>query len=134
MAEVGTGKRSFLAFLLSLVFPGLGQLYLRKPGKTFVILLGVSVGLGLVYVNSFPVTTWEDMRPQIEANDKKKTEEHTVWQFEDGRQLRFRPRRAFQLSGWVQVIVFWLFGAVDGWQGRRGYRRPKKPRTAGQIE
>ena len=130
MAEVGTGKHSFFAALLSLLFPGLGQLYLLKPGKMLLILVAVTIGLGLVYANSMPVRTWEDMKPQITPREQKEIQEYTVWKFEDGRQLRFRPRRTFQLSGWVQILVFWLYGVVDGWQGRRGYRRSKQPPVA----
>ncbi len=127
MAEVGTGKHSYFALLLSLLIPGLGQIYLRKPGKMLLILIGVVTGLLIVYANSIPVMTWTDMKPQIKASDQNNVEERTVWTLKDGRQLRFRPRRTFQLSGWAQVLFFWMYGVVDGWAGRRGYRRPKTP-------
>ena len=61
MAEVSTGKRSYFAVLLSILLPGLGQVYLRKPLKGFVCFLGVISALGIMYVNSLPVYTWRDV-------------------------------------------------------------------------
>ena len=61
MAEVGTGKRSYLAMLLSMIIPGLGQFYLRKPLKGVILLLGVASAGVLIYISSLPVNSWHDL-------------------------------------------------------------------------
>ena len=52
MAEIGTGKPSPVAMLLSFVCPGLGQLYLRKIKKALVLFLVAAMGFLIIYVNS----------------------------------------------------------------------------------
>ena len=49
------------AAFLSLLLPGLGQVYLRTPAKGFLYFLGVSLGALLVYLNSLPLTSWRDL-------------------------------------------------------------------------
>ena len=44
MAEIGTGKHSPVAMLLSVICPGLGQLYLRKIKKGVLIFLVAAMG------------------------------------------------------------------------------------------
>jgi hypothetical protein len=61
MAEIGVGKPSYLAMLLSLIIPGLGQLYLRKPLKGVICFLGVVAAVGIMYINSLPVDSWRDL-------------------------------------------------------------------------
>ena len=53
--------RSYRAMLLSMIIPGLGQIYLRRPLKSVIILLGIISAMGLVYVNSLPVNSWRDL-------------------------------------------------------------------------
>ena len=54
-------KPSFLAAFLSLLFPGLGQVYLRTPFKGLIFFIGVAVGALLVYLNSLPLNNWRDL-------------------------------------------------------------------------
>lgn len=61
MAEVRTEKRSYFAMLLSLIIPGFGQIYLRKPLKAIFLFVGVASGVGIIYMNSLPVNTWQDL-------------------------------------------------------------------------
>ena len=49
MAGVTSGRRSYLAMLLSVIIPGLGQIYLRKPLKGVIILIGVVSAMMLIY-------------------------------------------------------------------------------------
>lgn len=57
---MSTANRSYLAMLLS-VFPGLGQLYLRKPLKGLVLFLGVLSAAAVIYISSLPVNDWRDL-------------------------------------------------------------------------
>jgi hypothetical protein len=61
MAEVSTGKRSYLAMGLSTLLPGLGQFYLRKPFQGFILFLGVISAGAIIYMNSVPVNSWRDL-------------------------------------------------------------------------
>ena len=61
MGESSTEKRSLFAMLLSLIIPGLGQFYLRKPLKGFLLLFGVLFAGMIFYVNSIPVNSWQDL-------------------------------------------------------------------------
>ena len=54
-------RRSYCAMLLSMIIPGLGQIYLRKILKGVLILTGVISAMVLIYANSLPVTSWRDL-------------------------------------------------------------------------
>ena len=58
MAEA---KRSYRAMLLSMIIPGLGQIYLRKLFKGVIIFIGIILAIVLIYANSLPVTSWRDL-------------------------------------------------------------------------
>ena len=53
--------RSYPALLLSIIIPGLGQIYLRKILKGIIIFIGVISAIALIYANSLPVTSWSDL-------------------------------------------------------------------------
>ena len=61
MTESSTEKRSLLAMSLSIIIPGLGQFYLRKPLKGLLLLFGVLFAGLIFYVNSLPVNSWRDL-------------------------------------------------------------------------
>ena len=42
--------RSYVAMFLSLIFPGLGQLYLGHFLKAFIVFFGVASALGIIYL------------------------------------------------------------------------------------
>ena len=54
-------RRSYRAILLSMVIPGLAQIYLRRPLKGVIIILGIISAMLLIYANSLPVTSWRDL-------------------------------------------------------------------------
>ena len=54
-------QQSYRAMLLSIIIPGLGQIYLRKIFKGIIILIGVISAMVLIYANSLPVTNWRDL-------------------------------------------------------------------------
>lgn len=58
MAKV---ERSVHAVLLSIIIPGLAQIYLRRPLKGIIILLGIISAMVLIYANSLPVNSWRDL-------------------------------------------------------------------------
>ena len=53
--------RSYRAMLLSMIIPGLGQIYLRKILKGTLIFIGIISATVLIYANSLPVTSWRDL-------------------------------------------------------------------------
>ena len=61
MVQVGNGKRSYLGMLLSLILPGLGQIYLGKWLRGLILFLGVALAGTIIYLNSLPVDSWEDL-------------------------------------------------------------------------
>ena len=61
MVEVSADKRSYLAMALSILLPGLGQFYLRKPFQGFILFLGVVSAGAIIYMNSVPVNSWRDL-------------------------------------------------------------------------
>lgn len=58
MAEA---KRSYRAMLMSMIIPGLGQIYLRKLFKGVITFIGIILAIVLIYANSLPVTSWRDL-------------------------------------------------------------------------
>ena len=54
-------RRSYRAMLMSMIIPGLGQLYLRKLFKGIITFIGIILAMVLIYANSLPVTSWRDL-------------------------------------------------------------------------
>lgn len=147
MTEVGDGKRSYFAMLLSLILPGLGQIYLRKPLKGLVLFLGVIFAGMIIYLNSFPVNSWQDLtrfddakewwkerrsdtttaEPSTTEPDAVQEQEekpgYHLWTFEDGKKLKYRPSWKLKISGFVQGFIFWFYAIYDGWCGQKGFNK-----------
>lgn len=72
-------RRSYRAILLSMILPGLAQLYLRRPLKGIIILLGIASAMLLIYANSLPVNSWHDLtridRTETSPDEKGATEQ-----------------------------------------------------------
>lgn len=164
MVQVGNGKPSYLAMLLSLILPGLGQIYLRKWLRGFILFLGVALGATIIYLNSLPVDSWEDLMRFDEFTDwwKERRLDNTnsvppsdtqelldemdedpgyhLWTFENGKKLMYRPSWKLKLSGLVQGLFFWLYAICDGWRGEKGFNkrafkmRLKKAKDREQVE
>ncbi len=75
-------KRSYRAMLMSMIIPGLAQIYLRKPFKGIIILLGIVTAMVLIYLNSLPVNSWRDLtridRTETLLDDRGATEQMEV--------------------------------------------------------
>ncbi|MCE2393854.1 hypothetical protein J4G02_04540 [Candidatus Poribacteria bacterium] len=54
-------RRSYRAMVMSMIIPGLGQIYLRKLFKGVIIFIGIILAMVLIYANSLPVTSWRDL-------------------------------------------------------------------------
>ncbi|HEX30660.1 TPA: hypothetical protein ENG04_11325 [Candidatus Poribacteria bacterium] len=101
MAEIGTGKPSWRAMLMSLFLPGSGQIYLRKWGKGILILIVVLSGILISYINAYP------------------SKEYLICNWSGGRKIVFRPVRYLFYTGIAQALAAWIWGVVDGWKGSR---------------
>ena len=129
-------NHSYVAMLLSVIFPGLGQLYLGQFLKAFIIFFAFTSALGIVYINSMPVEGWSDLtrfkppaKTETTDDDTEESERHPaysihIWTFDDGEKLMYRPSWKLKVSGSVQGILCWLYAIGDGWWGRR--RRSKR--------
>ena len=122
MAEIGTGKPSPVAMLLSAICPGLGQLYLHKIKKALILFLVAAMGFSIIYINSLPLHNFSDLW-QFSTTTQ---ESYLIWQFKNGNRLMFRSHWYFKMSGYIQFVVAWLYGVIDGWMGRRIYKRRKE--------
>ena len=128
-------KRSYVAMFLSVILPGLGQLYLGHFLKAFIVFLGFTSALGIIYLNSMPVKDWRDLtrfkppaKTETTAEDTENAERHPgyaihIWTFDDGEKLMYRPSWKLKISSSIQGILCWLYAIGDGWRGRRGRRR-----------
>ena len=67
-------ERSYYAMLLSMIIPGLGQIYLRRLSKGIILFIGILSAMLLIYVNSLPVTSWRDLtrldRPETPVGEQ----------------------------------------------------------------
>ena len=127
--------RSYVAMFLSIILPGLGQLYLGHFLKTFIIFFGIASAFGIVYLNSMPVEDWRDLTRFKPPAKTETTQEDTrnaekppgyaihIWTFDDGEKLMYRPSWKLKISGLIQGVLCWLYAISDGWRGRRGRRR-----------
>lgn len=102
MKKEPKAPHSLKAAILSLFCPGLGQIYLNRIGAGVLIFLLFAMGLFLTWVNSLP------------------NESYVVSVISDEKKLMFKPNWIFQLSGFIQLVLSWIYAIVDGWIGRRG--------------
>ena len=148
MVQAGDGKPSYLAMLLSLILPGLGQIYLRKWLRGIVLFFGVAFGATLIYLNSLPIDGWQDLTsfddftdwweerrsdntdamqssdaPPDTAEGEENGQGYHLWTFENGKKLMYRPSWKLKLSGLVQGLFFWLYAIFDGWRGEKGFNK-----------
>ena len=126
--------RSFVAMVLSAILPGLGQLYLGQFLKAVILFAIFASAIGIFYLNSLPVTGWDDlMRFKPAATGSTSTDETEnseaqepysihIWTFDDGERLMYRPSWKLKISASVQGILCWLYAVGDGWRGRRRNR------------
>ena len=85
-------ERSYCAMLLSMIIPGLGQIYLRKLSKGIILFIGILSSMLLIYANSLPVTSWRDLtrldRPETPVDEQHaETDDPTL---EDKNQKQWR--------------------------------------------
>lgn len=123
--------RSFVAMVLSAILPGLGQLYLGQFLKAIILFAIFASAVGVFYLNSLPVTGWDDlMRFKPAAADSTSTDEAGgseaqepysihIWTFDDGEKLMYRPSWKLKISASIQGILCWLYAVGNGWRGRR---------------
>lgn len=132
----GTSSNSFVAMVLSAILPGLGQLYLGQFPKAIILFAIFASAIGIFYLNSLPVTGWDDlMRFKPAATDRTSTDEADgypeaqepysihIWTFDDGEKLMYRPSWKLKISASVQGILCWLYAVGDGWRGRNRTRK-----------
>ena len=74
-------RRSYCAMLLSMIIPGLGQIYLRKPSKGIILFIGILSAMLLIYANSLPVTSWRDLT-RLDRPETSLDEQHAEGQTE----------------------------------------------------
>lgn len=127
-------SRSFVAMVLSAILPGLGQLYLGQSPKAIVLFVIFASAIGIFYLNSLPVTGWDDLmrfKPARQENtatdgieDSEAQEPYSfhIWTFDDGEKLMYRPSWKLKISAAIQGILCWLYAVGDGWRGRRRSR------------
>ncbi|SVC92997.1 uncharacterized protein METZ01_LOCUS345851 [marine metagenome] len=132
--------------LLSIILPGLGQVYLRRARMGVIFLFGVLTGFGIVYLNSWPVQSWRDLtnfREAKEILESQKTKEgiklnpqklkEALENIEDkphqellkikDKQLMLRPKWWFKVTGLTQFVLFWLLSIADALMGQQGFNR-----------
>ncbi len=127
-------SNSFGAMILSAIIPGLGQLYLGQFPKAILLFTIFASAIGIFYLNSLPVTGWDDLmrfKPATQENTSTEKVENSeaqepysihLWTFDDGEKLMYRPSWKLKISASVQGILCWLYAVGDGWRGRRRNR------------
>ena len=125
-----TPTRSYTAMILSVFFPGLGQIYLHKILKGFFIFVGFASAIGLFYLNSYPVRGWEDLTRFQHLEYKRTSSNDTVnsdsdldnsiqlWTLDNGKTLMFRPSWILKVTASIQALFCWIYAVYDGWRGR----------------
>lgn len=124
---------SFVAMILSAILPGLGQLYLGQFPKAILLFVIFASAIGIFYLNSLPVTGWDDLmrfKPAATANTSTGETENSevqepysihIWTFDDGEKLMYRPSWKLKITASVQGILCWLYAVGNGWRGRRRF-------------
>ena len=88
-------ERSYCAMLLSMILPGLGQIYLRKLSKGIILFIGILSSMLLIYANSLPVTSWRDLtrldRPETAVDEQHAETDDPTLEDKDQKQWRGYP-------------------------------------------
>ena len=88
-------ERSYCAMLLSMIIPGLGQIYLRKLSKGIILFIGILSSMLLIYANSLPVTSWRDLtrldRPETPVDEQHAETDNPTLEDKDQKQWRGYP-------------------------------------------
>lgn len=118
--------RSYTAMVLSAIIPGLGQLYLHRLIKAFIVFFIFLTGVVLFYLNSYPVSELSDLvRFQSTSSsgivagggDEIGVENAVqIWTFDDGKSLWFRPSLILKVTALIQIILCWIYAVYDGWR------------------
>ncbi len=118
--------RSYTAMILSGIIPGLGQLYLHRLIKAFIVFFLFLTGVVLFYLNSYPVRELSDLfnfRSDYssgfvagDSDDGAVQNAVQLWTFDDGKSLWFRPSMILKVTALIQVIFCWIYAVYDGWR------------------
>lgn len=115
--------RSYTAMILSGIIPGLGQLYLHRLIKAFLIFFVFLSGVILYYMNSYPIREFRDL-VRFELNTGGFVEHDSgevenaiqLWTFDDGKSLWFRPSVYLKITALIQLLFCWIYAVYDGWR------------------
>ncbi len=118
--------RSYTAMILSGIIPGLGQLYLHRLIKAFIVFFIFLTGVVLFYLNSYPVRELSDLfKFQSDASsgfvagdsdDMVIDNAIQLWTFDDGKSLWFRPSMFLKVTALLQIVLCWFYAVYDGWR------------------
>lgn len=118
--------RSYTAMILSGIVPGLGQLYLHRLIKAFIVFFIFLMGIILFYLNSYPVRELTDLfRFQLnsssgfvagDSGDMTVEDAFQLWTFDDGKSLWFRPSMFLKVTALIQIVFCWIYAVYDGWR------------------
>lgn len=116
-------SRSYTAMILSAIVPGLGQLYLHRLIKAFIVFFIFLTGIVLFYMNSYPVREFGDLfRFQsnaggfVEQDSGEIENAIQLWTFDDGKKVFFRPSVILKITALIQVLLCWIYAIYDGWR------------------
>lgn len=119
-------RRSYTAMILSAIIPGLGQLYLHRLIKAFIVFFIFLTGIVLFYLNSHPVRELRDLfRFQSDSSSGLIAGDNSdavgenaiqIWTFDDGKSLWFRPSMILKVTALIQIVLCWFYAVYDGWR------------------
>jgi len=114
--------RPFMAAFLSLFLCGLGQIYLRRITKGFILILSCSFAIAVIWVavtdTEFKVLTWGEKEVIFSPSRRVISLGAYTLHMAD----------IMKVTGAIQLAFTWIFGVVDAWrEGKRAiYINPKK--------
>ncbi len=118
--------RSYTAMILSGIIPGLGQLYLHRLIKAFIVFFIFLTGVVLFYLNSYPVREFSDLVKfqsdtssgfvAGDSDDMVVDNAVQLWTFDDGKSLWFRPSMILKVTALLQIVLCWFYAVYDGWR------------------
>ena len=128
----GLPPRSYTGMILSAIVPGLGQLYLHRVLKGFIVFFVFLSALILFYLNSYPVRDWSDLlsfQPSGHSSGSGLFAKEygsmdidnaiQLWTFDDGKSLWFRPSFLLKITAMIQAIFCWIYATYDAWRVER---------------
>lgn len=102
--------RSFIAAILSILFCGLGQIYLKKTSKGIILAITFLLAIAIIWMAITDVELKLFKWDNKQLNFSPSARSITI------RGIKIPVTDIMKITGSIQLAIAWIFGVADAWQ------------------